>query len=233
MIFFEGVRDLGDLDFSRTTIAREGEGRTLEVGYTQYRSDNPDTGEDESGTLHAYGTVELFNQFSLSQSDLYKVEGLQIAEESVNPLDSAVQSYVFGDVTSSDETGDTLSASANEDTILIGTDGKTDEYRIEAPTDGAEAWIYGMGDGTSLDANEDVIISLNGATSVNGQSIEDLDKVLDAADVETVTLAGGDAVQKVSITLNQAGNDAILDLFFADGGNVNSTDLIERIKFES
>ena len=37
-----------------------------------------------------------------------------------------------------------------------------------------------------------------------------------------VTLAGGDTVQ-VSITFDQSGNDAILDLFFADGGNVNST----------
>ena len=145
-VIFEGVRDLGDLDFSRTTIAREGEGRTLEVGFTQYRSDNPDTVDDESGTLHAYGTVELFNQFSLSQSDLYKVEGLQIAEEPVNPLDSAVQSYVFGDVTESAGTGDTLSASANEDTILIGTSGKADEYVVDmtGATGTTEAWIYGL-----------------------------------------------------------------------------------------
>ena len=75
-VYFEGVRDLGDLEFSRTSIAREGEGRSLEIAYKQYRSDHPDTdGIDESGMLHAYGTVELFNQFSLSQPDLYKVEG--------------------------------------------------------------------------------------------------------------------------------------------------------------
>jgi hypothetical protein len=128
---------------------------------------------------------------------------------------------VFGEVTESAESGDILSASADADTILIGTDGKTDEYRIEAPTDGAEAWIYGMGDGTSLDANEDVIIGLNGST------------VSSMSGVSQVTLAGGDTVQKVSITFDQSGNDAILDLFFADGGNVNSTDLIDRIKFES
>ena len=78
-----------------------------------------------------------------------------------------------------------------------------------------------MGDGTSLDASEDVIIGLNGST------------VSSMSDVSQVTLAGGDAVQKVSITFDQGGNDAILDLFFADGGNVNSTDLLDRIKFES
>ena len=80
---------------------------------------------------------------------------------------------------------------------------------------------YTLGDGTNLDASEDVIIGLNGST------------VSSMSDVSQVTLAGGDAVQKVSITFDQGGNDAILDLFFADGGNVNSTDLLDRIKFES
>ena len=221
-VFFEGVRDLGDLVFDRVELRREGEDRSLEINYEQYRGiDDEDTVADEVGALHATGTVELFNQFSLSQSDLYAIEGLQIAAETDNPLEAAVQSYVFGEVTESAETGDILSASADQDSILIGTDGKADEYRIEAPTDGAEAWIYGMGDGTSLDANEDVIIGLNGSM------------VSSMSDVSQVTLAGGDAVQKVSITFDQGGNDAILDLFFADGGNVNSTDLIDRIKFES
>ena len=221
-VFFEGVRDLGDLVFDRVELRREGEDRSLEIRYEQYRGiDDEDTVADEVGALHATGAVELFNQFSLSQSDLYAIEGLQIAAETDNPLEAAVQSYVFGEVTESADTGDILSASANEDTILIGTDGKTDEYRIEAPTEGAEAWIYGMGDGTNLDASEDVIIGLNGST------------VSSMSDVSQVTLAGGDAVQKVSITFDQGGNDAILDLFFADGGNVNSTDLLDRIKFES
>ena len=221
-VFFEGVRDLGDLVFDRVELRREGDDRSLEIRYEQYRGiDDEDTAADEVGALHATGTVELFNQFSLSQSDLYAIEGLQIAVETDNPLEAAVQSYVFGEVTESAESGDILSASADADTILIGTDGKTDEYRIEAPTNGAEAWIYGMGDGTSLDANEDVIIGLNGST------------VSSMSGVSQVTLAGGDTVQKVSITFDQSGNDAILDLFFADGGNVNSTDLIDRIKFES
>ncbi|MCH1448437.1 MAG: hypothetical protein L7U42_07045, partial [Candidatus Nanopelagicales bacterium] len=193
--------------------AREGDGRTLEVGFTQHRSDNPDTEADESGTLHAYGAVELFNQFSLTQSDLYKVEGLQITEESVNPLDSAVQSYVFGEVTESAETGDTLSASANEDTILIGTTGKDDEYVIDmagAAGNNTEVWIYGD------DARSDTV-TITGLTEATSETTE-------------VRYANGETVEKVTKTFE--GTDAILDLYFADGGNVNSTDLLDKIQYE-
>ena len=146
-VFFEGVRDLGDLVFDRVELRREGDDRSLEIRYEQYRGiDDEDTVADEVGALHATGTVELFNQFSLSQSDLYAIEGLQIAAETDNPLEAAVQSYVFGEVTESAETGDILSASANQDTILIGTSGKTDDYVIDmaGATGTTEAWIYGL-----------------------------------------------------------------------------------------
>jgi hypothetical protein len=230
-VFFEGVRDLGDLMFDRVTLRREGDGRSLEIQYEQYRGiDDLDTEVNETGLLHATGTFELFNQFSLSQSDIYQIEGLQIAAESDNPLEAAVQSYVFGQVSESSSTGDILSASADEDTILIGTVDLIDEFRIMAPTDSAEsteAWIYGMHDGGALDAGDEVIIELNGSAS----------PTLTASDVTTETLAGGGTVQKVSITFDQGdgagANDAVLALFFADAGNVNSTDLIDRIKFES
>ena len=213
-MFFEGVRDLGDLEFTRTAIAREGEGRSLEIAYKQYRSDNPDNdGVDESGMLHAYGTVELFNQFSLSQSDLYKVEGLEIEAELLNPLESAVQSYVFGDVTESAGTGDTLTASANEDTILIGTSGKADEYVVDmtGATGTTEAWIYGLD--TDLD----------GVTVGGFEGVEE-----DSATTTNHVLADGQTIQKVSYQ----GTDAILELYFADGGNVNSTDLLNKIQYE-
>ena len=75
-LFFEGVR-IATLSSREPLLpgVRAVRSRSLK----QYRSDNPDTdGVDESGMLHAYGTVELFNQFSLSQSDLYKFEGLEI-----------------------------------------------------------------------------------------------------------------------------------------------------------
>ncbi|MEK9908605.1 MAG: hypothetical protein VW500_05970, partial [Aquiluna sp.] len=226
-----GVRDLGDLDFDRVAIRREGDGRSLEVTYNQYRGvDDPDTAADETGVLHATGKVEVFNQFSLSQSDLYAIEGLEIAAETDNPLDAAVHRYVFGEVSESAASGDILSASADEDTILIGTKGKTDEFRITAPTDSAEhteAWIYGMHTNGTLDTDEDVIIELNGSAQ----------PTVTTSNVTVEPLEDGGTVQKVSITFDQGdgagANDAILDLFFADAGNVNSTDLIDRIKFES
>ena len=213
-VFFEGVRDLGDLVFDRVELRREGDDRSLEIRYEQYRGiDDEDTAADEVGALHATGTVELFNQFSLSQSDLYAIEGLQIAAETDNPLEAAVQSYVFGEVTESAETGDTLSATANEDTILIGTSGKTDDYVIDmAGAEGnTEAWIYG------LDAGSDTV-------TVTGQTLK-------TETQEDVVLANGQTVQKVSATFE--GTDAILDLYFADGGNVNSTDLLNKIQYES
>ena len=98
-------RDLGDLVFDRVELRREGDDRSLEIEYEQYRGiDDEDTVADEVGTARDRYGPELFNQFSLSQSDIYKIEGLQIAAETDNPLEAAVQSYVFGDVTSSEET---------------------------------------------------------------------------------------------------------------------------------
>jgi hypothetical protein len=79
----------------------------------------------------------------------------------------------------------------------------------------------------TLDTNEEVIIELNGSAQ----------PTVDLSDVTVETLSDGGTVQKVSITFDQGdgagANDAVLDLFFADAGNVNSSDLINRIKFES
>ena len=59
-VFFEGVRDLGDLVFDRVELRREGDDRSLEIRYEQYRGiDDEDTVADEVGALHATGTVEL------------------------------------------------------------------------------------------------------------------------------------------------------------------------------
>ena len=48
-----------------------------------------------------------------------------------------------------------------------------------------------------------------------------------------MVLANGQTVQKVSATFE--GTDAILDLYFADGGNVDSTFFTDtdKFKFES
>ena len=76
-----------------------------------------------------------------------------------------------------------------------------------------EAWIYGLD--TDLDQ-----------VTVTGASGFDV-----SGTVTTHELADGQTIQKVSYE----GTDAILDLYFADGGNVNSTFLDDgnKIKFES
>jgi len=82
-------------------------------------------------------------------------------------------------------------------------------------TGNTEVWIYGMDTAEGVDANDTVTISQQWSSATQ----------------EDVVLAGGDTVQKVSMTFD--GTDAILDLYFADGGNVNSTDLLNKIQYES
>ena len=77
-------------------------------------------------------------------------------------------------------------------------------------TGNTEAWIYG------LDADLDEITVTGGFDEVPGT-------------ITTHELADGQTIQKVSYE----GTDAILDLYFADGGNVDSTFLDDKIKFES
>jgi len=233
ILSFEGVRDLGDLDFDRVTLRREGDGRSMEIDYRQYRGvDDPSTVGDETGSLYAFGTVEVFNQFSTSMGGVYAIEGVSIAEESANPLDAAVHSYLFGSVSASDLSGDLITASAGHDSIMIGSSGKIDQFVIESTSNGSEqqeVWIYGLSDGTAAFDQEDVVISLNGSSSLAGSLL--------ATDVTAQTLAGGASVKKVSLTLDHgdsnATNDSTLDIIFADAGNVDSQSLIDRLKFES
>ena len=90
---------------------------------------------------------------------------------------------MFGDVTESAGTGDTLTASANEDTILIGTSGKADEYVVDmtGATGTTEAWIYGLD--TDLD----------GVTVGGFEGVEE-----DSATTTNHVLADGQTIQKVS-----------------------------------
>ena len=95
-ILIEGIRNLGDLSFSRTTIAGEGTGNTLDIGYQQYRDDTSlNTLDGGSGDDHfASGNIQIFNQFSVSQGDIYSVENSNGAGE--NPLEAAVSTYYLG-----------------------------------------------------------------------------------------------------------------------------------------
>ena len=119
---------------------------------------------------------------------------------------------MFGEVTESAETGDILSASANQDSHPDRYQRKDRRlcHRHGGPTGNTEAWIYG------LDADLDEITVTGGFDEVPGT-------------ITTHELADGQTIQKVSYE----GTDAILDLYFADGGNVDSTFLDDKIKFES
>jgi len=229
-ILVEGARDLGDLTFSRETLAAEGAGRSLGVDFGQHRED---------GTPFATGTINVFNQFSLSQANVYKVEKIQIGEEFSDPFEALVQTYYFGDVTGTTASGDVIEAQADRDSILIGKAGNDgDEFHVAGPTsasaeqevvasgdtfviqrDEQDVWIYGM------DGNEEVVID---GPSTNW---------VVPAQAEEVTLEGGDKVLKVQLTnsgtASDTSDDLVLNLFFADAGNVDSTSVINKIQWES
>jgi hypothetical protein len=141
VLFLEGIRDIGDLSFARTTIAAEA-GRSLEVGYKQFRGlDDPATAHVETGhgTAPADGVIDVFNQYSLTQSQ-YRIEKVAFGTEVENPLAAAVEFYFLGTATGASSTGtqvscnqagvvgttlsaiaagDVLTAQADKDSILV------------------------------------------------------------------------------------------------------------------
>jgi hypothetical protein len=238
-ILIEGARDLGDLvNISRDTLAAEGADRSLSIEFEQFRADQVGS----TDTPFATGSVEVFNQFSLTQSDVYKVEKLQIGSEFSDPLEALVKTYYFGDVLGTTAGGgDIVEAQADRDSILVGNEANnSDAFRVEAPTDASQrqevvangqtfemarddqdVWIYGM------DGTEDVTISGDRAGWTLAQNAEE------------VVLAGGDKVFKAVAsydngTAQDTSDDLVLNLFFQDGGNVDSSTLLsDRIKWES
>ena len=272
-VFIEGA-DLSDLTFSRTQIAAEGAGRTLKIDYQQHRGvDDPTTALNEAGLVHATGTINIFNQFSLSQGDVYAVEKIQVGAEVADQFNAAVKTYYVGqvdgtstageqvvdtnsngdysddanDTTSSIAAGDRLVADADVDSLLIGTTGYHDTFVIDGPTaasaadgniamDRQEVWVYGMGNGSDAADKDDVVIRLGGG----GQEVAagDVATFLTANDVDvTATAASGSDPAKVTVTFGNntatTADDLALDIFFADAGNVDSTFLADRIKWES
>ncbi|MDC3014316.1 hypothetical protein OA085_02365, partial [Alphaproteobacteria bacterium] len=278
-ILIEGVRDLGDLEFTRTQIASEEAGATLEIDINQFRMNG------DAWTTG--GSVEIFNQFSYSQSAIYQVEKIQIgaemdAEESSDPFAMAVKEYYIADainattvsdlsgITSSTQEGvdangdldgsatsiafgDVLSASADVDSVMIGTSGKFDIFEINAPTAAGsgstdsqianevqEVWIYGMSNqsGTVFDKDE-IVIKLDSSTALTSPLSGATGTIASGITykVETPgTLADGDNFAKVEFTFDggQAGNadDYLLELYLEDMGNIDSQTLLDRIRWE-
>jgi hypothetical protein len=238
-VLVEGARDLGDLTFSRDTIAAEGADRSLAIGVEQYRGDN---------SMFGHGTVEVFNQFSLTQSNVYKVEKLQIGAEFSDPLEALVKTYYFGDVVGTTASGgDVIEAQADRDSIMVGhKDGtKVDEFIVDVPTE-ASAQQEVVANGTTFDvARDEQDVWIYG---MNGTEVVTLDGTDDGTDwsltgtqdgkFEEVTLANGSSAFKAVVTKGggtpQTNDDIVLNLFFADGGNVDSSSLLaDRIKWES
>jgi hypothetical protein len=279
-VFIEGAR-LGDLHFTRTQIAGEQSGRTLNIAYDQYRSvDDPTTAQNEVvGMHHAHGQIDIFNQFSLTQSGLYSVEKLQLAQESdaLDPFAAVVQTYYLGNVTgtstagtqahggadgivgNADDTttpftnivaGDVLHAGADHDSLLIGSLDKHDTFVIDKPTsasaynsatnvaaDSQDVWIFGMGGTNKLD-NDDVVVKVGAGTSSHAYN--------ETATLSSLKTTGfsmsefnenGVQGKKATVVLNNTtagtADDVTLNIFFADAGNVDSTTLLNRIKWES
>jgi Ca2+-binding RTX toxin-like protein len=262
-VLIEGVRDLSDLNFSRKTIAGEQTDRSLAIQYEQFRGqDDPTTTQNEASRLHATGQIDIFNQFSLTQSGLYSVEKLQIAAEMENPLSAAVQTYYLGDVqgrVSGTNGGDIIHADADRNSLLIGNSALDDKFLIEAPTadsnyldglnaDGSErrvvaeqdVWLYGANDGDDsvvIKVGSGSVLSSTAPTSARA-TIEDSDAVTSGTQLFEKTMADGSEVKYAKVTFNVGGtatkaDDVTLNIFFADAGNVDSTTLLNRIKWES
>jgi hypothetical protein len=255
------------LDFSRTTLAGEQSGRSLAIKYDQYRGlnvDDPATLQNEAGLLHAHGQIDIFNQFSLTQSGLYSVEKIQIATEMDNPLAAAVQTYYLGDVqgkVSGANGGDVIHADADQNSLLIGTSGLNDTFRIDAPTtasnqlvNGARVvteenvWLYG-----NSDSNDSIVIKVGAGTTQTNTTLDaqgalkagvanatfvDADANTAGTQLFSKTMADGTTVKQAKVTFNLGStatnaDDVTLNIFFADAGNVDSTTLLNRIKLES
>ena len=88
----------------------------MKIDYTQVRKfDDVDTAANEIGLDHATGSISIFNQFSLSQSNLYQVEKLIVAEESEDSTNQDLLSntYYFADVEGETGSGATEAVAGN------------------------------------------------------------------------------------------------------------------------
>ena len=179
----------------------------------------------------------MFNQYSLSQSHLYNVENLQIIDEVENTLEASVSEYSFGDVMgSTSDGGDILAAMGSDNAILVGSNGKSDEFRTDLMDVNKDVWLYGFDkDGPNADS---VVLDLNASTALSpvtgmnviGQTSSSFDLELLLGDGSTVSVSGQisefvDGLangEKVSLTLegdfdgNSQPDVSTLDLFFAD-----------------
>jgi hypothetical protein len=205
VVLFEGAKDgdhlehaLRDFNFSRVTVAGERDDGTLNIHYKQFRSaDDLATADNENGALHAEGDLQIFNQYSLSQSQ-YRVEKIAVAAEMENPLEAAVKTYYLGvasDHASTSFGGDLITAKAGVDSVLVGSD-NADEFLIDFSAvtssgfvkDAQEVWLF--------DYNKDQdVITVNGIDRNQGSITQSF-----AGDKLTITQnLGSDSAKELHV----------------------------------
>jgi hypothetical protein len=153
------------------------------------------------------------------------------------------------DTSTSIAAGDVLNADSDRDSLLIGTVGKHDTFVIDKPTsksasvgniaaDSQDVWIYGMAGTNELD-NDDVVVKIgSGTTSFDYNDAATLSSLKTTGFTMADFTQNGVTGKKATVVLNSTttdttNDDVTLNIFFADAGNVDSTTLLNRIKWES
>jgi len=181
---------------------------------------------------------------------LGKVTGLSTAGTQVDGGANNVVGTGSDDTTSNIVAGDVLRAGADRDSLLIGTVDKHDTFVIDQPTaasayksvgniaaDSQDVWIYGMGGANKLD-NDHVVVKVgSGSTSHAYNEAATLTALKSNGFTMTDFNENGVQGKKATVVLNgtttETADDVTLNIFFADAGNVDSTTLLNRIKWES
>ena len=103
--------------------------------------------------------------------------------------------------------------------------------------DSQDVWIYGMAGTHKLD-NDDVVVKIGSGTSSHAYNeLATLSSLNSGGFTMTNFTENGVTGKKATVVLNgtttSTNDDVTLNIFFADAGNVDSTTLLNRIKWES
>jgi hypothetical protein len=164
VVYLEGVNGIGDVNFARQQIGREGQ-NSLKITTTV-------EGVDENGSVVASNNseVNIFKQFD-ALTDRFAIETLEISDtqgnseywslstaEAVRDGGRIMDTYITTDVSNTGKG------------ILIGSDTGSDQYVVNADADdSAEIMVVGF------DASDSIDLTAFGddlTTSVNGSDVE-------------------------------------------------------------
>ena len=234
------------MKLERVQLAREGQS-SLHIGYKQFdNGDNLASTSDDS--FFATGDLQIFGQLSEFSSQ-YHIEKLQITKET-NALDitAAAETYFFGVQTGKVVGGgyQVEADASHEKSLLIGSTGEGNESKVDTfvingisdASDDHEIYLFGANSNDNLKLNfadgsalENV---MKGEVGAFDPTITNADGSFDDANgLVNVKLEGN----KATITMNNntaddTTDDVSLNIFFQDGGNLDST-FLNKIKWES